>query len=60
MLIPSLLLGFFISWHIGIAIVLATATAMTLSSIAFSLRGHTVGCSVKKGIVLALGWWEQI
>ncbi|MFI2738328.1 hypothetical protein [Streptomyces sp. NPDC018711] len=60
MLIPTLLLGFFMSWEIGMAIVLATATSVTLSSISFSLRGHTFECAVKKGIILTLGWWERI
>ncbi|MFJ9575362.1 hypothetical protein ACIRQF_03090 [Streptomyces sp. NPDC101191] len=60
MLIPTLLLGFFMSWEIGLAIVMATATSVTLSSISFSLRGHTFGCAVKKGIVRSLGWWERV
>ncbi|MFD0140810.1 MULTISPECIES: hypothetical protein [unclassified Streptomyces] len=60
MLIPTFLLGFFMSWEIGTAIVMATATSVALSSIAFSLRGHTFGCAVKKGFVLTLGWWERI
>ncbi|PVC76136.1 hypothetical protein [Streptomyces sp. CS081A] len=60
MLIPAVLLGFFISWEIGAVIVLATATTATLSSIVYSLGGHRFGCSAKKGIVLALGWWERV
>ncbi|MFE5483129.1 hypothetical protein [Streptomyces sp. NPDC056527] len=60
MLIPAALLGFFISWEIGVAIILLTVTSATLSSIFFTLRGHTWGCSAKKGIVLALGWWERL
>ncbi|MFJ3817411.1 hypothetical protein [Streptomyces sp. NPDC090056] len=60
MLVPTLLLGFFMSWDIGIALVMATASSAVLSSFVFSLRGHTLGCAVKKGIVLTLGWWERI
>ncbi|MGW7428147.1 hypothetical protein ACWGIN_01200 [Streptomyces sp. NPDC054861] len=60
MLIPTLLLGFFMSWEIGIAIVMATATSVTLSSVSFSLRRHAFGCAVKKGIVLTMGWWERV
>ena len=60
MLIPTLLLGFFMSWEIGMAIVMATATSVTLSSISFSLRGHAFGCAVRKGIVLTMGWWERV
>ncbi|MFB7234057.1 hypothetical protein ACFCXK_04680 [Streptomyces sp. NPDC056269] len=60
MLIPALLLGFFISWQIGIAIIVVTAGAAALSSLFFSFRGHTLGCAAKKGIVLALGWWERV
>jgi hypothetical protein len=60
MLIPVLLLGFFISWKIGIAIIGGTAATATLASVFFSLKGHRFGCSAKKGIVLALGWWERV
>ncbi|MFD9903021.1 hypothetical protein [Streptomyces sp. NPDC059063] len=60
MLASALLLGFFISWWAGIAIVWVTATTAGLASVFFCLRGHTFGCSAKKGIVLALGWWERI
>ncbi|WP_157850781.1 hypothetical protein [Streptomyces exfoliatus] len=60
MLVPTLLLGFFMSWDIGIALVMATASSAVLSSFVFSLRGRTLGCAVKKGIVLTLGWWERI
>ncbi|MEU9859491.1 hypothetical protein AB0D99_01360 [Streptomyces sp. NPDC047971] len=60
MLIPALLLGFFISWKIGIAVIGATAATATLASVFFGLRGHGFGCSLKKGIVLALGWWERV
>ncbi|MEW5654107.1 hypothetical protein [Streptomyces cinereoruber] len=60
MLIPALLLGFFISWKVGVAIVWVTATTAGLASVFFSLRGHAFGCSTKKGVVLALGWWERI
>jgi hypothetical protein len=60
MLIPVLLLGFFISWKIGITIIWVTATTAALASLFFSLKGHTFGCSTKKGIVLALGWWERM
>lgn len=60
MLMPVLLQGFFISWKVGIAIIWATATAAGLASAFFSFRGHTFGCSTKKGIVLALSWWERI
>ncbi|MGW4050399.1 hypothetical protein ACWENA_06170 [Streptomyces sp. NPDC004779] len=60
MLVPALLLGFFISWRAGIAIIGTTATTACLASLFFSFRGHTFGCSAKKGIVLALGWWERL
>ncbi|MEU9702640.1 hypothetical protein [Streptomyces sp. NPDC047981] len=60
MLVPALLLGFFISWKIGAAIVGATAATAVLAAVYFSLRGHRFGCSAKKGLVLALRWWEQI
>ncbi|MFG2332589.1 hypothetical protein ACGFMM_23535 [Streptomyces sp. NPDC048604] len=60
MLMPALLLGFFLSWEIGVAIIAATAGTATLSSLVYSLKGHAWGCSAKKGIVLALGWWARI
>ncbi|MFE5592071.1 hypothetical protein [Streptomyces sp. NPDC056549] len=60
MLIPALLLGCFLSWEIGVAIITATAGAAGLSSLFFSFRGHAPGCAAKKGIVLALGWWERV
>lgn len=60
MLVPVLLLGFFISWTIGVAIIGMTAATATLASVFFALRGHRPGCSAKKGIVLALGWWERV
>ncbi|MFF8375817.1 hypothetical protein ACF07V_06800 [Streptomyces sp. NPDC015661] len=60
MLIPALLLGFFISWQFGVAIIALTATSAMFSSAFFTLRGHTWGCSAKKGVVLALGWWERV
>lgn len=60
MLIPAFLLGFFISWKVGIAVIGVTATVGGLASVLFSLKGHTFGCSAKKGIVLALSWWERL
>ncbi|MFC8507650.1 hypothetical protein ACFU3J_02935 [Streptomyces sp. NPDC057411] len=60
MLVPVLLLGFFLSWWAGIAVLWATATAAGLASLFFCLKGHSFDCSAKKGIVLALGWWERI
>ncbi|MEU0404525.1 hypothetical protein ABZ318_30730 [Streptomyces sp. NPDC006197] len=60
MLIPTLLLGFFISWQIGVALIALTLSSALLSSVFFTLRGHTWGCSAKKGVVLALGWWERV
>ena len=60
MLIPTLLLGFFLSWQIGLAVIGTTAGAATLSSVFFALRGHTLACAAKKGFVLTLGWWERI
>ncbi|MFF7779830.1 hypothetical protein ACFZCG_36075 [Streptomyces tanashiensis] len=60
MLVPALLLGFFLSWQIGVAIVLATVSSAALFSALFALRGHRFGCAAKKGVVLALGWWERI
>ncbi|MER7516482.1 hypothetical protein [Streptomyces sp. NPDC126499] len=60
MLIPALLLGFFLSWWIGVAIIGVTATSAVLSSVFFSLRGHRPACSVKKGLVLVMGWWERL
>ncbi|GAA3087014.1 hypothetical protein GCM10017562_66540 [Streptomyces roseofulvus] len=60
MLVPVLLLGFFISWWAGVAILWVTATMASLTSVFFSLRGHTFGCSLKKGLVLTLGWWERV
>ncbi len=38
----------------------ATAVIADLSAVYFALRGHKVGCSVKKGFVPASGWWERI
>ncbi|MEU6165911.1 hypothetical protein [Streptomyces tanashiensis] len=60
MLIPTLLLGFFLSWEVGMAIITATAGAAALSSLFFAFRGHTPRCAAKKGVVLALGWWERV
>ncbi|MER7536937.1 hypothetical protein ABTX77_19480 [Streptomyces sp. NPDC097704] len=60
MLIPAFLLGFFISWKVGIAVIGITAAVGGLASVLFALKGHTFGCSAKKGIVLALGWWERL
>ncbi|WP_418960319.1 hypothetical protein [Streptomyces tritici] len=60
MLTPALLLGFFLSWKIGVAIVALTATAATAASLVFSFRGHRPACSAKKGLVLASRWWAQV
>ncbi|MFF8569096.1 hypothetical protein ACF06N_29575 [Streptomyces albidoflavus] len=60
MLIPVVLLGFFISWQSGLAVVLLTALAATVSSVYFLIGGHRFGCSAKKGVVLACAWWERI
>ncbi|MEU2654548.1 hypothetical protein ABZ615_04420 [Streptomyces sp. NPDC007325] len=60
MLVPALLLGFFISWKVGVVIIGVTATVGGLASLFFSLKGHTFGCAAKKGLVLALGWWERL
>lgn len=60
MLVPALLLGFFLSWRIGLAIIGTTACVATLSSIIFAFRGHTLACAAKKGFVLTLGWWDRI
>ncbi|MFB7280463.1 hypothetical protein ACFCZV_25480 [Streptomyces hydrogenans] len=60
MLVPALLLRFLLSWWVGLAIVGSTATTAGLASLFFSLKGHTLGCAAKKGVVLALGWWERL
>ncbi|MET7510790.1 hypothetical protein [Streptomyces albidoflavus] len=60
MFIPVTLLGFFISWRLGLSVALLTVLAATVFAMWFLSAGHRFGCSAKKGIVLACALWERV
>lgn len=54
------LLGFLVSWMIGVAVAGLNVFLLIAAQGFFLFRGHSFACSAKKSFVLVFGWWEYV